>query len=928
LGVTAAPSVSATPEEVAATAGVPVPVDSDGDGDLDAPTTAEAVEGTKARKGPIEDLSQRTETTRTFANFDGTFTDEQYSGIVRLKEKGGGWEGVDYTLERQSDGSWAPKASPIDVRIDGGASNEAARVTFDDGESLAVTWPESLPKPKVRGGVATYELSASTDLLISVTASGVNARIRLNQAPKDDDPMFEFGLRADSLDLKKSKGGLQLLDEAGDPIGKTSTLVAWDAKEDEAGSPTEVVPLQVALSSEGGSGDVTRHSLELKTPDGYLNDPETEYPVIIDPDIGTLERLRDTWVRGADTVNHGFENQLVVGKINGSSNTNAANAYLKFHSGPVTGKSVVSAELNLWQFYAYTCSAKQMDIAAVTDYWNENMTPGGQPAVTGAGVTSIVANRGTTGCDNGWTKADVTAIAQGWANSSITNEGIRLKIPADKAGQSSYERRFCSMNPQSGAYCGYAERMPYLSVSYLPDPPAPEPIGYTGIVTKNGVPVANATVMLEVWPNDEYLGGLPEDADVSLWQLGSVQTDVNGRYDVTALRGVIPPQYKEADGSINVSTEVTDGQIVVPAGATLTIPEGSTTATAASQAVVDLGTAAAFDSANLPSTDGSLDNEANIEADEPEPSTESNSLFLQITSGFEQWNNVPSPNVQEPTVAQVAAAPADYNVESAALPVTPVEETRFAASASATTVSAQNIAVRDELNAPLSTTSVPSLQDGECKWQPKSWVRDRKERFQSIYNWSGAKATLTQTTATKHELGVAVQFPYQGVTWKASAMKSTGTSGQGTTADQVNKTFYNNVDYRYFNFYCSAGTFQGHPDIRFMRQELRPMKVSGFFTKATVSDKKSWKKRCVFYPKSRNYSFSLTKSKSYTKSGGVDLGFLNVNAQSGFTNESKQTFKISSASFICTNDQNTDHLRARGLKIWSKTAGQAAGLTG
>lgn len=38
---------------------------------------------------------------------------------------------MDYTLVKRSDGSWAPKAAPVDVSINGGGTaKEAAQVTF------------------------------------------------------------------------------------------------------------------------------------------------------------------------------------------------------------------------------------------------------------------------------------------------------------------------------------------------------------------------------------------------------------------------------------------------------------------------------------------------------------------------------------------------------------------------------------------------------------------------------------------------------------------------------------------------------------------------------------------------------------------------------------------------------------------------------
>jgi hypothetical protein len=466
--------------------------DTDGDGDPDRPDTASASATARVLKKRVEDLSQRTEDKRSFANADGTWTDEQYGGVARVQAEDGTWDNVDYDLAQQPDGSWAPKVSPVDVTIDGGSSREAARVTFDDGQSLAVTWPQPLPDPTVDGSIATYKLSDSTDLVVMATSRGVNTHIRLNNAPTEDDPVFELGLRANNLDVKKSGAGLKMVDDDGKAIGNTSTLVAWDSKTDESGAPLEIVPLESALTDEGTSRDVTNHALELKTPVGYLTDPATQYPVTIDPDIGSLEQLRDTYVRSGDT-NHYYDNNIAVGKVAGESNSGAARAYLKFHTGSqIPGQQIVRAELRLWQFFAGTpnCEARPMQMYPVTSAWNSGMTWTSQPQVTGVWGLTVNENHGSS-CGDTWTRADVTGMVQGWANGSIPNEGIRLAVPPANEGTAAYGRKFCSMESSGNTVCNTYEHMPILSVTYNRPPDQPSRVevspirlsGVTGITT-------------------------------------------------------------------------------------------------------------------------------------------------------------------------------------------------------------------------------------------------------------------------------------------------------------------------------------------------------------------------------------------------------------------------------------------------------------
>jgi hypothetical protein len=499
--------------------------DSDGDGQADAPDAVSADVMAKITKKPVEDLSQRTETDMVLAKPDGSWTSKSYLAPVRVM-KDDKWVDVDYTLAKNADGSWAPKASPVDVTIDGGGASEAARVTFDDGQSVAVTWPEALPEPTVDGGVATYKVSDSSDLIVTVTGAGLNAHIRLNEAPAAGDPVLdagavELGIRSDDLKVKESGGGLKLVDsDDGKTLGGASKLVAWDSKVDDAGSPAEVVPLDATLGEPAKSGDVANQSLELKTPEGYLTDPNTQYPVIIDPSFTNLSRLRDTWVRSGDANNYQSGNYLAMGKINGSSITGAGRAYLKFHTGPLAGKQIIDAKLKLYQFYAYAgaCTGRPMHVHAVTSGWDGGMGWGNQPAITATGGVAFDPSKGASGCPDGWTTVGVKDIVQGWANSSIPNEGLRLTA-ADES-KSAYERRFCSMDPQSGAGCGDWAKTPYMEVNYNTAPNKPQPPVISGMQRSDGFwansttpTIATASADSDEQPDDESHGiGVNNDA--------------------------------------------------------------------------------------------------------------------------------------------------------------------------------------------------------------------------------------------------------------------------------------------------------------------------------------------------------------------------------------------------------------------------------
>lgn len=429
----------------------------------------------------VEDLSRRTEETSTFVNPDGTLTTEDHGGAVHVM-KDGQWADVDYSLVRRADGSWAPRASDVDVVVDGGASDEAGRVTFDDGSSLAVTWPGgALPTPTVSGGVATYAVSSSTDLVVSVTGSGLNAWIRLNKAPAADEPVFNLGLQTHGVDVAESDDSLLLKSKAGKEIGHTQHLVAWDARQDYAGDPAHFVPLDAQLSKTSTKSGVTRSNLALTTPAGFLTDPQVKYPVIIDPNIAEVTRSGDTWVAPGVTTPQGDDYRVMVGKSSTTASVGEMRSYLRWDNSQISGKSVLSASVKLYQYAAASCSAKTTNLHPLkTSFSATNTVWTTRPTIdsdTAGASTSYTTNIGGAGCStsNGWVTVPVTKLAQLWAAGTIPNYGIVLNAPSDSADDSSFDKRYCSMNPSSNAEdaCRLAERRPILTVTYNSNPGAP-----------------------------------------------------------------------------------------------------------------------------------------------------------------------------------------------------------------------------------------------------------------------------------------------------------------------------------------------------------------------------------------------------------------------------------------------------------------------
>ncbi|MFH0178311.1 hypothetical protein ACIA6D_45230, partial [Streptomyces cacaoi] len=106
---------------------------------------------------PVEVVSERTEYSTTYANPDGaTFNLKQSVVPVRVAQPGGAWATPDATLTRREDHRIAPKAAVAGVSFSGGGDGKDLVSITEDGHTLAVGWPGSLPAPTLDGDSAVY----------------------------------------------------------------------------------------------------------------------------------------------------------------------------------------------------------------------------------------------------------------------------------------------------------------------------------------------------------------------------------------------------------------------------------------------------------------------------------------------------------------------------------------------------------------------------------------------------------------------------------------------------------------------------------------------------------------------------------------------------------------------------------------------------
>lgn len=429
----------------------------------------------------VEDLSQRSESVRAIVHPDGSVTQEAHAAAVWVKNDDGNWVDVDYALTPRSGGGFVPKASSSPVVIDGGGAKEFARLDLPGGGSTVWSWPKALPEPHVEGATAVYAVADGVDLLVTATGSGVSTRIRIN-TPEAVAPEFTVQVRTEGVDLSQTATGRLVFTDGDSTAGHTATLLAWDARRDQFGDPVEVVPVEVDLDRTATKGERTDQHVTLTTPTELVNDPEVEYPIVVDPDLSPMSPSQDTWVRQSTTsIENGY--RLMVGRLDGSSNSNPTISYVQWPNTRISGRAVTSASMYLFQYAAGSCSSRTMNIHPLRDAWSDATTVySNKPtAMTTTGTSStLTKNVGGEGCGtaNGYVSADITKIVKAWAdgpsNGGFANNGIQLNVPSDNASTVSYERRFCSVNPDpTHTSCVSAAQTPYLTVTLAADASLP-----------------------------------------------------------------------------------------------------------------------------------------------------------------------------------------------------------------------------------------------------------------------------------------------------------------------------------------------------------------------------------------------------------------------------------------------------------------------
>ncbi|WP_173060824.1 hypothetical protein [Phytohabitans houttuyneae] len=329
---------------------------------------------------------------------------------VRAK-RGDRWVPVDTTLVRRSDGSVAPRSATVDMAFSGGGKGQPLVAIGVASGAVALTWPGSLPTPRLAGPAATYpEVFPGVDLVLRAEADGYVKQLVVKSAAAARQPALagiRLGLRSEGIAMGVDKdGSTQLRDRSGKVVLTGSPSMMWDAADPvthAAGDGSKRARVAVRVG---------RDAVTLVPDRAMLRDRATRFPVVVDPSAHTP--YRHAWAKVfsgyPDDEYWNGGNDDALGKV-GRCPKNFPNAYcggigvartyFTFDTSFLSGRTVSLADLTIKATNGTQCDDRThrayLAGAAIHAGTNWNNQPGGtavvDAAVSGCGDANAVWRR-------------------------------------------------------------------------------------------------------------------------------------------------------------------------------------------------------------------------------------------------------------------------------------------------------------------------------------------------------------------------------------------------------------------------------------------------------------------------------------------------------------------------------------------------------
>ncbi|MEU0879806.1 RHS repeat-associated core domain-containing protein [Lentzea sp. NPDC005914] len=409
-------------------------------------------------KDAVERPQDRTETTRTFDNPDGSRTLRLHTGPANVRQPDGSWLPVDLTLV-PSGGRLKPKVSPIGLSLGAGsADGSLVQIDLDGDHGISYGMRDVTDvRGEASGPQVTYRgVRPGTDLRLTATGGGVKEDLVLASAAAPSSYSFTVKLKRLSPRVDVL-GGVELVD--GDKIVATIPAGVMD---DAAGVRSTGVKYGLDKIADD------TWVLRVDADQTWLRDPARKFPVVLDPTTERPETDADAmFVRsnGFGGANGGLE----VGRVEGNP---VSRTYLHFNGAQnaLRNRYVVSASLAASNVYSTNCTPRSVSVFEVTQPWSSSMRwPGAAVGQSLSASTFAYGGAAGTACASpqwAYFALDPDLMTR-WTHGSALAHGLSLRMSDETLREG---RRFASASTVN---------KPYLEVRYSPEGASYEATGVT-----------------------------------------------------------------------------------------------------------------------------------------------------------------------------------------------------------------------------------------------------------------------------------------------------------------------------------------------------------------------------------------------------------------------------------------------------------------
>ncbi|WP_157254935.1 DNRLRE domain-containing protein [Nonomuraea typhae] len=412
---------------------------------------------------------ETTATTLTYVNPNGTVTLEASSSPVRVK-RGDSWVAIDTTLIAEN-GVLKPRAALSDVEFSaGGSGKPLVLLKSSEKQSYSLTWPGALPQPRIEGNKATYPDAAGpgADLVVAALPDGFRHDLVLRERPAD---AVEFEIPVETRGLKLGEsgdGGLNLLDRKGKMVASAPEPVMYEASAHAQAAPSAAPTDKIGKIDTRIVDKDGRQALVLRPDPAYLGDPDTTFPVIVDPTITLNVQAERTILEqctDGTELSHTLTGGQEVGVIDGSfweydgcgnngGNDTPARALLKFDTSSLAGQQVVDARLDTaltavgYNGQPNCPTGRALRVRRMTGAWTPSTVKWStQPATTAEGEVvplppaACVDDPNVT--EHPW-NFQITKIAQAWAGGAA-GHGLQLSLHDERTDAGTFYWKFANV---------------------------------------------------------------------------------------------------------------------------------------------------------------------------------------------------------------------------------------------------------------------------------------------------------------------------------------------------------------------------------------------------------------------------------------------------------------------------------------------------